>query len=119
MPDRLDYAIRGGEKQVNMCIQTGSVNVCCQGDREGRPGNRRLHVKQAIWYCRGDPRGRPGTNSQTLALFIGQFQHLVDDTILDRLGCAHIVITLRIMADTFEWLTSMMLDDLVHQIARM
>src|SRR5205807_4064598 len=25
------------EKQVNMCIQTGSVNVCCQGDREGRP----------------------------------------------------------------------------------
>src|SRR6266566_2190648 len=61
MPDRLDYAIRSAEKQVNMCIQTGSVNVCCQGDREGRPGNRRLQVKQAIWYCRGDPRGRPGS----------------------------------------------------------
>src|SRR6266568_2549245 len=36
MPDRLDYAIRGGEKQVNICIQTGSVKYC-QGDREGRP----------------------------------------------------------------------------------
>ena len=42
MPGRLDYAIRGEEKQVN----TGR-RFDYQGDREGRPYNRRLHVKQA------------------------------------------------------------------------
>src|SRR5437763_15301548 len=39
-----------------------------QGDREGRPYNRRLRVTQAIWYCRGDPRGRPGSPIVFLAI---------------------------------------------------
>src|SRR5437588_1005817 len=41
-----------------------------QGDREGRPYNTRLHVKQAIWYCTGDPRGRPGNATMLLLLTI-------------------------------------------------
>jgi len=32
MPGRLDYAIRGEEKQINTCIQTEPVNDCQEDD---------------------------------------------------------------------------------------
>src|SRR5205823_622373 len=52
-----------------------------QGDREGRPYNRRLRVTQAIWYCRGDPRGRPGSPIVFLAIIHRLWDNLSSSTL--------------------------------------
>ena len=58
------------------------------------------------------------SGSTPCRLFFGQFQHLVNYTILDRFKCAHVVVALRVVLDTIHRLPGMFVDDFVQYVAR-